>query len=255
MKSQLRHLVAGALYPIKSYSLPAVCERYGLESGTPDEAYSSKTRYVMGRLEKLSDAKVLSVAKLVIEDYPDDALRAAVELLDKDGLIVSDITRHHLAEALNGFALSGKRDHLELFRKHWPDISKMPSVVDDYGSLADDISGQVYRNDYWPNSETLEKVGFLTCSQAKLFEFLEDIHPVRRDADEQEEIVSTLNPILRRDGYVLALSGRRSGYPVYRVQETTATGVQPADNLISEALRSFDESGVHAAWRRPSTAG
>jgi hypothetical protein len=34
------------------------------------------------------------------------------------------------------------------------------------------------------------------------------------------------------------------------VRETTATGVQPADELISEILRSFDESGVHAAWQK-----
>jgi hypothetical protein len=44
MKSQLRHLVAGALYPTKAYSLPSVCERYGLDSGTSEEAFSSKNR-------------------------------------------------------------------------------------------------------------------------------------------------------------------------------------------------------------------
>ena len=76
------------------------------------------------------------------------------------------------------------------------------------------------------------------------------VHPVRRDPEDQDRIVSKLNPILRRDGYFLAPSSRVSGYPVYRVRETTATGVQPADELISEVLRSFDESGVHAAWKK-----
>lgn len=42
MKSQIRHLVAEALYPTRSYSLPAVCERYGLEPGEPDEAHSKQ---------------------------------------------------------------------------------------------------------------------------------------------------------------------------------------------------------------------
>jgi hypothetical protein len=46
MKSQLRPLVAAALYPTKAHTLPAVCERYGLEPGTGEEAYSSKTRAV-----------------------------------------------------------------------------------------------------------------------------------------------------------------------------------------------------------------
>jgi hypothetical protein len=97
----------------------------------------------------------------------------------------------------------------------------------------------------------LDRVGFLICSQARLFEFLEDVaHPVRWDSAEQERIVAKLNPILRRDGYFFAPSSRVSGYPVYRVRETTVTGVQPADELVSEALRSFDESGVHHAWQK-----
>ena len=45
-------------------------------------------------------------------------------------------------------------------------------------------------------------------------------------------------------------SGRISGYPVYKIRETTATGVQPADELISQALISFDEGGVHQAWQK-----
>jgi hypothetical protein len=55
MKTQLRHLVADTLYPTKAYNLPAVCERYGMDSGSSEEAFSSKNRYVMSRLEKLSD--------------------------------------------------------------------------------------------------------------------------------------------------------------------------------------------------------
>jgi hypothetical protein len=164
MKSQLRHLVAGALYPIKAYSLPAVCERYGLESGTSEEAFSSKNRYVMSRLERLSDAKVLGVAKLVVEDFPDDQLRAAIEQLDKDGHIVSDITRHHLAEALDECSLNGKRDLLDMLRKHWPVIDQASSVHETFWTLADGIERHVLRNDDWSNSEVLERVGFLTCS-------------------------------------------------------------------------------------------
>ncbi len=85
MKSQLRHVVASALYPTKSYNLPSVCERYGLEPGTGDEAFSSKTRYVMSRLEKLSDEQVFHISKQVVADFPDDKLQAVVEQLEKDG--------------------------------------------------------------------------------------------------------------------------------------------------------------------------
>jgi hypothetical protein len=250
MKTQLRHLVADALYPTKAYSLPAVCERYGLASGTSEEAFSSKNRYVMSRLEKLSDEKVLGVARSVVKDFPDDQLQAAVERLDKDGHLVSDITRHNIAEALDEFSLAGKRDLLDLLRKHWP-IDSITSIYEPFGTLADDIERHVLRNDDWSNSDLLERVCFLTASQAKLFEFLEDVvHPVRRDGEDQDRIVAKLNPMLRRDGYFLTPSSRVSGYPVFRVRETTTTGVQPAEELISERLKSFDESGVHHAWQK-----
>lgn len=89
MKAQLRPLVAGALYETKSYELPAVCERYGLAPGEQDEAFSSKRRYVMARLQKLSGEAVLKVARQVVGDFPDDRLMAAIETLYNDGQFVS----------------------------------------------------------------------------------------------------------------------------------------------------------------------
>lgn len=90
MSNHLRHLIATTLYPTKSYSLPAVCERYGLDAGTKEEAFSGKTGYVMSRLEKLSNKDVFKVAVQVLDDYPEsDKLRSAVELLRKDMLVIA----------------------------------------------------------------------------------------------------------------------------------------------------------------------
>jgi hypothetical protein len=251
MRSQLRDLVASALYPTKAYSLPAVCERYGLDPGDEDEAFSSKTRYVMRRLEKLSDEQVLEIARQVVHEYPHDALQAAIEELESSGRLLSDLSRQHLAEALNTYSLGGKRDLMELLRKHFPSIDQEISIYDPFEFLADDIERHVLRNNDWDNFEVLERAGFLKCSQAKLFQFLEDVlNPIRRDHEEQEDMVAVLNPILRRDGYVLAPDRQVSGYPVYTVKETTATGAQPADTLISQTLISFDEGSVHHAWQK-----
>src|SRR5438132_1330729 len=103
MNSQLRALVADALYRENAYMLPAVCERYGLEAGTGEEAFSSKRRYVLKRLQKLSDERVLVVAKAAVADYPDDKLQAAIEQLESDGRLITDISRQKIAEALNPF--------------------------------------------------------------------------------------------------------------------------------------------------------
>ena len=176
MKSQLRDLVAQALYPTKAHTLPAVCERLGLEPGTSEEAFQSKTLYVMRRLEKLSDEQVLRLAKNVVNDFPEDRLQAAIEQLEKGGRLITDLTRLHLAEALNSFNLAGKRDLLELLRKHFPVIDQTPSYQNPFdGRLSDDIYRHAIQHDDWSNMEVLEKTGFQICSQAKLFQFLEDV--------------------------------------------------------------------------------
>ena len=80
---------------------------------------------------------------------------------------------------------------------------------------------------------------------------MEDVvHPIRRDQAEQEKLIAVLNPVLQRDGYSLMPAGRVSRYPLYRVQETPVLNIQPADEIISQVLNSYDEVGVHHAWRK-----
>jgi len=139
-----------------------------------------------------------------------------------------------------------------LLGKHWPNIYNTASFHNPLDrSLAQDIGRHLVKEDDWTNSDVLEQVGFLSCSQAKLFGFVEDVlHPIHRGDEEQENLVANLNPILKRDGYTLARAGAVSGYPVYQVVSANLPDTGPADNLISETLSSFDESGVHAAWEK-----
>jgi hypothetical protein len=251
MKSQLRNLVADALYPTSAYSLPAVCERYGLEPGAGDEAFSSKRRYVIKRLEKLSDERVLQVAASVLADIDYDPLRSAVEQFGERKQVVSDITRRRLPEALNKFPLSGKTALLEFLVKHWPEIRRTPSTIAFEGTVHDELYQHAVRDDDYTNEDILKAVGFFTCSQPRMFSFIEEIvNPIHRDEDQQTAIVEALDPLLRRDGFTLAKSGRVSGYPVYRVQQTAPSGSHPSDEVISAALASFDESGVRDAWQK-----
>jgi AbiJ N-terminal domain 3/Abortive infection C-terminus len=251
MKSQIRHLITEALWHTKSYSLPAVCERYGHAPADGDEAFSSKRQYVLKRLEKLSDEKVLQVAQLVLADVSDDPLQAAVEQLIQHKQLVSDVTRQRMAEALNRFSLSGKIDLLEFLRMHWPDIGRMSSNIGFEWTVADELYEHAVKNDDYTNEEILKLVGFFNCSQSKVFGFIEAmVHPLHRDEDEQIAIVEKLDPLLRRDGFTLAKSGRVSGYPVYHIQPTAPAGSHPADELISETIASFDEAGVHDAWQK-----
>lgn len=216
--------------------------------GTTDEAHSSKRSYVMARLENLSDEAVFKIAKQVVDDHPDDELQAAIENIDGNGKLVSDLTRQHLLRALDSYDLGGHRDLVELLTTHWPTITTMSSYHDPFDSFISDIQRHCVKHNDWPNSHVLEKVGFLSCSQAKLFTFIEDVmYPTRREEPEQREIANKLNPILERDGYSLVHSGNVSGYPTYKVSEIGSVG-RPADVMISQELMSFDETGVHQSW-------
>ena len=63
--------VADALCPTKAYSLPAVCEHYGLDPGASQEVFSSKPQYVMRRLERVTKMTNTTPA-LMLKAYPDD---------------------------------------------------------------------------------------------------------------------------------------------------------------------------------------
>jgi len=207
---------------------------------------------VSRRLAEIPNEKIVELAGRILAEFPSDPLRAAVEKLDGTRR-VTELTRTKIAECLNGYELGGKRDLIDMLLRHWPSIGDPGSSEDnplDY-SLADDIGRHAIRFPDWENSVVLEKVGFLSCSQAKLFEFLEDIvHPIRRDDEEQEQIVSSLDSLLRRDGYCFVRTRFESGHPLYEIQKTAVAGVQPADGLISAVLKSYDEEGVHEAWSK-----
>jgi Abortive infection C-terminus/AbiJ N-terminal domain 3 len=228
------------LHSTSLFDLVARCEHYGLESGTKTEAVASKQQYVLRRLEKLSDQEVLQVANLILADHTDDPLQSAVERLS-DKQLVSDITRRRMAQALDGFSLTGTTDppHDSL-TKQWPDIwINAPKVF------------AIAIKKYIISEEILNLLGFFGCSQIKMLGFIEYlVNPSYRKEDEQKAIVEKLDPLLRLDGFTLAESGRVSGCPIYRIQQTAPAGSHPADELISEALASFDEAGVREAWRK-----
>ena len=191
MKAQLRGLIVDVLYPVSANRLHLVCERFGLAAGTRDEAFSSKRLYVESRLETLPHAQVLEIAKRVVEEYPDDRLIAAIEQNNRPGGLISPVTRKRLMDALGEFVLAGD-DHsiLEMLRDHWPDIGTASTERYNW-TLEDDIVQHYLKNpEDWSTADLLKQLGFMTCSQGKVFAFLEDVvAPIRRDPDEQTRIV------------------------------------------------------------------
>jgi hypothetical protein len=120
--------------------------------------------------------------------------------------------------------------------KHWPEIWRDPTKV-----------YTIAINRYIMTEEILKLLGFLDCSQVKMFEFIEDlVNPsYREEEEEQKAIVEKLDPILRLDGFTLAESGRVSGCPIYRIQQTAPAGPEPTgwtrvDRNVTEVRRRLE---------------
>ena len=63
----------------KTYTLPSVCVRYGMEPGEERETYQSKRSYASKRLSSKSYNELLEIAASIIEDYDDGDLRISLQ--------------------------------------------------------------------------------------------------------------------------------------------------------------------------------
>lgn len=250
LSPEIRAQIVEALYPVKAYQLPAVCERFGLGKGDEAEARDSKRKYILVRIEKVGGDRLVKIAREVVQDYPHHGLREALRKLDEqEHRQITEITRRRLCQLMNTIELSDDNELLDFLREIWP-IDSMPSTYDiESNCLADDIHRHMIRFSDWSNEELLSHLGIKESSQELLFRFIEAVVQSKtRSEAEQRRIVGEINSIIRRDGFALVQTGLISGYPIFSVRQVQAVVNQPADLAISDALSAFDYDGVHSAW-------
>lgn len=248
LRTRIAEVVAGN----KAYDVPAVCIRLGLAEGADDEAMRSKFRYVHSRLIPLSTARVVAVAKELLEQDWDFKLAELVAKVGEHGTPpVSILTRRRIFDVFDGQPLCTEYDQVTFIANILP-IGAMSSAFPDtdtwgHRTLKDDIIQHTVRNDDWSNRELLEALGLLDASKALFFRFLEAaVHPTAIDEVRQKERVESINRHLQHDGYRLSRTGRMSGSPIYTVN-AAAIG-SPADAAISDTLAKFEPEQVHARW-------
>lgn len=182
--------------------------------------------------------------------YLDEALHKHEELqLEKT---LTELTRHRILEILNNvIPLSGRLELIDFLQRIWVLESIQPTFSFDWSSFAEETRENMYKTAGWDNSYLLERIGFLSCSQYRIFEFLENLtSPIVREVNLQKQIIDKLNPILTNDGYVLKQNGFISGEPKYKVtllNEGVAgspknlifasTGLKP-DIVLSDAINN-----------------
>jgi AbiJ N-terminal domain 3/Abortive infection C-terminus len=248
----LRHLIASVISDQKAYNVPSVCVRYGLAEGTNEEAFSSKYKYVMQRVQSLPAEEVLKIARALQDDEGHHDLGEALAKIDEEsGPRITPLTRHRVVAELDKMRLAGALDDIDLLRKFWPiDTMPSPSPRFDENQMVDYLRRHIFLNDDLDNVQVLELLGIYDCSQAKFFQLLEAVlDPLTREIPEQADLATRLNRHLAHDGFRLNEAGKMSGSPIYKVRYFGSAGSTPADGEIAKALHAFNPDEIAARWQ------
>lgn len=216
--NSLKQQIASALAAEKAYNLPDLCSGLGLAPGDSEEAFASKYKYVLYRVEALTKDEAVTVAKKVLERFSSYRLEETLDLLVPLEGVISAITRRDLINKLSDIGdLNGRLYINEFLQRTFP-LSQIP--YDDYRfqNLEEAVGQHMIRNYDWSYKDFLEFADYLKLSEHRFRTFLEQIvHPEVRTGDDQKRFVDLINPYLERDGFELCPVEETSGYPVYRI--------------------------------------
>lgn len=210
MLKELRHQLASGISDAKAYDVPALCRRLNLADGTEQEAFASKYKYAQKRVAELAGTEVLASSRSLLAEEEHFALGEIVAKIDElTGTAVTTLTRRRLIALFEGRSLSTEIEEIELIRSVWP-IGNIPAPIQGQGyTLEDDIHRFTVRNDDLTRRELLEMLGLLTCSRTLLFKFLVAVTaPEAQSTDRQAALATSIDELLRKDDYTLALAER-----------------------------------------------
>jgi very-short-patch-repair endonuclease len=215
----LKHNIASVLSVTKAYELPAVCTRLGLEAGDDSEAWSSKYRYVLRRVQFLGKDEAIRVAKEILQIRSSYQLEETLDKLVPLRGTISAITRRQLIDTITELGpLEGRLEIGEFLNRIFP-LSEMP-YDGDYRcpTLQEGVYQHMILNPDWTYKEFFGLVESFTLSERRFRSILEEVvHPEVRTDNDQKRFVDAINPILLRDGFELAPAEQISGHPIYRI--------------------------------------
>jgi hypothetical protein len=155
--AQLRKRSAEIIASNKSYNVPAVCTRLGLQEGSEDEAFRSKLTYVNKRLMAVAPDKVIEIATSLANEKDDFELSEALaKIQEQQEPVITELTRKRLIGVFDG-SLCTEMSEVDLLSRVWP-LETMPARYQDSKSdftrsLRDDVIQHTVNNYDWDNRE------------------------------------------------------------------------------------------------------
>lgn len=151
---------------------------------------------------------------------------------------ISEITRRDLWEALSGVQWWGRLDEVA-FLKRLYSLDFLPSTDSRRHDAEGDIIQHRVANNDWADDWVFSDDRFELANgrDETLLKFLSEmLHPAVRKPEEAARLASTMNPLLRADGYQIVQKGAVSGRPVYG-WETVETEQAGPDVHFTRDLR------------------
>jgi hypothetical protein len=250
--ARLRQLIASAISGHKAYSVPGICSGYGLSDGTDEEAFRSKFKYVMRRLQSLPSAEILRVARAAQLEEASAGLDEELAKFDEQGggPRITPLTRQRIVGEIDHVDLSGKLPEIDFLKKLWPIDTMNPPSFGGENTMEDYIFRHRINNNDMTNKDVLETLGVYDCSQKQFFKLLEAmLDPLSREIPEQADLATRLNRHLFHDGFTVREVACMSGSPVYAVRPLAKPGTTPAEDEISKALLAFNPGEIHGRWQ------
>ena len=240
---RIRTCVAQSLAAaVKAYDLPRTAMRLGMSDGTDEEAFRSKRIYVLSRLRDWKRPELLKLAQSVVDEFEAPDLSDLLsELTTHADRRLSTFTRREILKATDFLgSLFGEHPQslyecLEVIAPRWDHI-RDPAVS--LRSLKDEVEQHCLRNPGdWSYSELLRNCGALECSQGRFFQLIEALlHPLARHGDEQKQLFERLDPILKVQGFALAIKAYESSHAIYEVQRLASGVAGSLKNLIFASI-------------------
>lgn len=233
---EIESIVIEVLAEEKAYNVPNVGSKYGLEYGTEDESFKSKTMYLSKRLKGKSNLFILDMADRVAKDYNSTKLRKVIAQYNdlQKYQINGKLRRILLDELYNlGEELEGELDLIPFLNRVW-DLKSIPSAYGGDGTMEDSVLQHMIRNDDWDYNELFDTQLDVISSDDNIFaKFLETlVDPVVRKGPKQRAMIILINTYIVEENYELVENGSKLGLSIFKLMSKKSGVDGQVKNII-----------------------
>ena len=231
--AEMKNKIIEELYKFSAYQLPNVCESIGLEPGDGEEAFQSKRRYVLNRIQSLNKKEIIIVLRQLSEKYD-------IKLIPEDNYSykISNVTKRDVKNLiLDGFTIDGLFGPQEIyvgwngliseidFIKRVCDTTKIKVNDGNFNSFDEEYRyhreiKKDYKKDYFFESDRLPFKNSNT--QTFLNIICQIFHPeVRNEDGNWQELKDRIELLIKEDGFEFFVVDRISGREVFGARKIT----------------------------------